>query len=562
MHRLAVLADPHYFDLFPGYDFDGVVIEGRDRAAVHTMSDSAASTRLFNEGYFALPAALDACVNEGIRNVVIAGDLSDDGQLSAMNGALRLLSDYETKHGLRFFLTPGNHDAYGMSGRDITRRLLNADGSHVTVTSAASAVEQNDGPTLVESGQRCGGYRVLLEGWGQLGLKRRPEDIHWECPFGTDDRFEARLHDISSPDGKTVHKQLDVSYLVEPEPGLWLMSIDANVFVPRTGRPDNSDPDAFEDSTCAGWSALVLHKRFLLDWMADVAARAEQQGKTLLCFSHYPVIDPLDGTRELELSLLGETMSVQRTPADTVSKAICATGVHTHFSGHMHIYDRASVHDGRNTLTSYAMPSLVAFPAAIAYVHAENRMVDVAFQAIEMRAHEALYPVYSAEAASSGCKTSWLDTRTYGEYLFRQIEEQVTKRMLAHEWPKTLSSFIIGRDLGDLATLAATERPLIDFPTGVSLPGAQQYGIPLTRFIADLHALRMGSEMAFGYISTARLALYWEVAGMFAEKKWPDPTCLQAQFQTLLAMFERFAAKGHTVEWYEAGRIWARRERA
>src|SRR5690606_13714235 len=106
-------------------------------ASIHTLRDSAASTRLFNEGYFALPAALDLCVHHQIRNVIIAGDLTDDGQISAMDGAIAVLDDYEVRHGLRCFLTPGNHDAYGMSGRDIIRRLLNEDGSYTVVGSTS-----------------------------------------------------------------------------------------------------------------------------------------------------------------------------------------------------------------------------------------------------------------------------------------------------------------------------------------------------------------------------------------------------------------------------------------
>lgn len=548
MHQLAVIADPHYFDLFPGYGFAGARLDGRAGAAIHTLADSAASTRLFNESYFALPAALEACVARGMRTVLIAGDLTDDGQISAMEGALALLADYERRHGMRFFLTPGNHDAYGMSGRDITRRLMDGEGGQLTVTSTLRPKDIPPGVVLLEPRQRCQDYRALLEQWAGLGLKRRAEDLHWETPFGSDDRFEARLYDIASPDGATVHSQLDVSYLVEPEPGLWLMSIDANVFVPRSGCPDNSDPEAFEDSTCAGWAALVQHKPFILAWMRDVAQRADRLGKTLLCFSHYPAIDPLDGTRDLEAGMLGDTMSVQRTPSVSVSQAICATGVHTHFSGHMHIYDRAEISVGSNRLVNYALPSLVAFPAAIGFVSAQGRQVAVGFEPLEAERFAALLPAYRGDAQGGAGVSGWLEAATYGDYLFGQIEEQVVNRILPREWPQELSAFIASGSLRDLAARTAMEDPVPD--------------ITLIRFVADLHALRMGSEIALEHIPAARLDAYRTVAAHFAASHRDDVTGLEAQIQTILAMFERFATKGHAVEWMAAVPDPAAKERA
>ena len=40
--------------------------------------------------------------------------------------------------------------------------------------------------------------------------------------------------------GKTVISLVDASYLVEPEAGLWLLMIDANVFEPRDGHSNEA----------------------------------------------------------------------------------------------------------------------------------------------------------------------------------------------------------------------------------------------------------------------------------------------------------------------------------
>src|SRR5690606_22802937 len=97
MHKLAIIADPHYHEIFPAYGFEGVAFAGRYGAAIRTRAASAASTRIFNESWLAFPAALDACAAEGIRTILTAGDLTDDGQIASMDGALALLARYEAE---------------------------------------------------------------------------------------------------------------------------------------------------------------------------------------------------------------------------------------------------------------------------------------------------------------------------------------------------------------------------------------------------------------------------------------------------------------------------------
>src|SRR5690606_18832778 len=108
--------------------------------------------------------------------------------------------------------------------------------------------------------------------------------LHFETPFGPSDAPAAREHDLWSADGNTVRRLMDASYLVEPEEGLWLLMIDANVFEPRDGRRDIARKKAFFGSSNAGWNALLRVKPYLLPWIADVSARAARAGKDLLAF--------------------------------------------------------------------------------------------------------------------------------------------------------------------------------------------------------------------------------------------------------------------------------------
>src|SRR5690606_39128897 len=100
----------------------------------------------------------------------------------------------------------------------------------------------------------------------------------------------------SSDLGRIRRRMIDASYLVEPVEGLWLLSLDANVFEPRNGAHDPVPEASYHDSTDAGWNAMLRHKPFVLEWASWVAARARAAGKHLLVFSHYPMIDSMHGT--------------------------------------------------------------------------------------------------------------------------------------------------------------------------------------------------------------------------------------------------------------------------
>lgn len=540
MHKLAVIADPHYHEIFPGYGIEGVVVEGQPGACLRSRADSAASTRIFNESYLALPAVLDACVAEGIHTVLIAGDLTDDGQLATMQAALALLDRYERQHGMRFFLTPGNHDVYGMSGRHHAKDFLSADGTTITVASDP-AHRGAPGRTVVHDPRMvCNGYGALVPLWGRHGLMRRPEDIHWESPFGQDEAPEARMFEMRSPDGQTVHRQIDASYLVEPEPGLWILSIDANVFEPRNGRRDNTDPSAFKDSTNAGWNAMLRLKPFILDWMADVAERARREGKTLVCFSHYPAIDPYDDTLESEVLLFGQTQAIKRIPHAATAQAVCATGIGTHFSGHLHVNDTQTLVHAGKSLTNIALPSPVAFPPAYCLVTAQLGTIAADMRTLSFAGFDRFFPYYRVEARRTGQDTQWLEASTYPEFLHGHVSELVRHRYLPREWPPELAAFLDGRSVDDLFALARIEAPIGPEAADRLLPRSKTGGISAMDLVVDWYLARKGSALALDYIAPHRLETYNELMGAFAWRRWDDPQSLQASFALVMSMMGRY----------------------
>ena len=79
--KLAVVADVHLHDLEGGY---GWLEAGSGDIALRTLQDTMASTRVFNESDAAFRAVLDDILGRGIRDVVLLGDYSDDGQPGAV----------------------------------------------------------------------------------------------------------------------------------------------------------------------------------------------------------------------------------------------------------------------------------------------------------------------------------------------------------------------------------------------------------------------------------------------------------------------------------------------
>lgn len=112
--QIAFLPDVHFHDVYAQFKdghFSGIHSHSTNTAAtIRTMATQLQSTRLFNENYFALQAALDDLVRRKVQLVVLPGDFSDDGQSVHIRGLKRILQHYSKAYGLKFLLTLGNHD--------------------------------------------------------------------------------------------------------------------------------------------------------------------------------------------------------------------------------------------------------------------------------------------------------------------------------------------------------------------------------------------------------------------------------------------------------------------
>ncbi|WP_336813276.1 metallophosphoesterase family protein [Bosea sp. MMO-172] len=536
MTRIAVIADPHFHNV--------TYRAGHPHAplsAVRSLADTVASTRVFNESYPALPALLDDIVARGIELVILVGDLTDDGQRSTMAAATAVLQDYSARHGLRFLATPGNHDLYAIHGRHQSKRFLDADGSHVLVTSDPEADAGDSTARIVSPDMHCGGYDSAIPAMAELGFFRRPWHLHWESPFGPDDALSARSFEIRSADGGTVRRMIDSSYLVEPVEGLWVLSIDANVFEPRDGDRDPALEKSYIDSTDAGWNAMPRNKPFVLAWMRDVAARAEALGKTLLAFSHYPVLDPLNGTTADEARLLGDTSFVRRAPTAATAEAAAATGLRIHFSGHLHINDTACVSSGDDWLINIAVPSMVGFPPAYKIATVAKEHLDVETVVLsEVPGFDLAFDLYKAEARLTGEDDGGIaSTTSHGAFLSTHLAEMVRRRYLPKEWPADLAALVPRLTLADLDRLAGIAAPLA--PADVMPEAADPEALPFFELVVDWYRLRKGRHVALDFIAPERLDAYRALAARYRAGHWPA-TSVQARIASFLAILESYLA--------------------
>ncbi|MEX0770973.1 MAG: metallophosphoesterase, partial [Balneolaceae bacterium] len=270
---IAFMPDVHFHDVFADFEragFEGLptYFKGETKgASIRTMEAQLTSTRLFNENYFALIAALEDAVQRGIKIIGLPGDFSDDGQPAHVSGFVKILNRYKEEHGLRFFTVPGNHDPT----RPFTQEAGKRD--YLGKNGRAQPIFSHHHPSCKESSGRTSpddrsteprlydvictdqvkelGYEGLLEWIGEHGIYPDENYIYFETPFSSYDsgnyqfgqakeeaRFSNRLYEICHEGSGGVYRQpgytrcfdvMDMSYVVEPIEDVWLMGIDANV---------------------------------------------------------------------------------------------------------------------------------------------------------------------------------------------------------------------------------------------------------------------------------------------------------------------------------------------
>ncbi|MBY5466427.1 metallophosphoesterase family protein [Rhizobium leguminosarum] len=542
--EIAVIADAHFHDVDADFGFSGVRIGGR-AMTMRSWSDTRQSTRVFNESAGALLSALGHVQKRGIRHVVLLGDYSDDGQRATTEKLADILQQHSREHGTAFYALPGNHDIFGPRGRHHTKQFLTEGGQAILVSSDAGLAREG---AVFSDRMYCEGYPDGLRAMANFGYFRRPEYIHWESPFGLSDAQEDRVYEVTSPDGVNRYRLMDASYLVEPEPGLWLLMIDANVFEPLDGAFADGEEAAFTDSTAGGWNAMLRAKPFIFSWVSDVTRRARLLDKTVLAFSHYPALDPFDGASDAEKTLFGETNVVRRTPRREVEEAILSAGLQVHFSGHLHVEGVTTRGYDSSHVTNIAVPSLVAFPPAFKVIRPTRHHLAVDTVGLSAIAVDRdLLSGYRLETNGRHERgADALSADSYGAFLQAHKRALVVHRYLPKEWPGAFAAAILEMNVAQAAQCvaggAAGESDCLELSSS-----AQAEDLPMIDLIADWYCLRQGGHLSIEHIEPERLALYRSLTNQFGRA--PDaydgslPSFLGV-FLGALGLFLDRAAKG------------------
>ena len=482
--QIAFISDAHIQDV------DG------HAERVRSMEVQVQSTRLFNENYYALLAALDDVARRNIRWVVLPGDLTDNGQFFNQQKIKNILHSYTQRKGMRFFVTTGNHDpALPLGLMQKNAHFLAADGSRVTREDS------------------CAGYVSQMECYADFGFFPRKDDCYWESPFTsyTYDKYsyeDACRESVLSKQTYTLCDSLtatDASYLVEPVDGLWLLAIDGGVYLPK----EMKDGKWSYQGSSAGYNLVLKHKPFLLPWVRKVVEEAQKRHKTLVAFSHYPLVDFNDGVSESVRQMWGDRrFDLHRVPEAEVSEAFLQAGLRLHFAGHMHVNDTGiwEGKDGKH-LYNIQVPSIATYVPAYKILTIESdevfRVETVALDTVP--GFDSLFPLYRAEYQSDSLKGHspvWnkeiLSARTYGEFCDYQFRDLVRLRFIPRDLPESWRACLDFTGAQMLEAVSGEEKS----------DDADWTDWCMKDLVLDLYRLRYAERLALEDIPRTRLAVY------------------------------------------------------
>lgn len=604
--QIAFLSDIHLQDLYGSFldtDYKGVLNPKNNTYTImRTMASQLHSTRLFNENYFAFLAALDDIANRKIKYVALPGDYTDDGQPIHVRGLAKILGEYQDKYGIQFFITTGNHDPVGpfeqASGK---KDFLGQDGKNQPIFSTDNLYQPN-----LETDQKCVvtkdisnyGYVGILENLKQFGFFPSIKNKFWATPFSNyttksysyDKAVEAskisnRMYPVSP--GFEVP---DASYVVEPVDGIWLLAIDGNVYIPKDSLSNPKDSDSYSEAS-SGYNNVFPYKQHLIQWVKKINDQAQLQGKTVVAFSHFPMVDYDDGASPEIKELLGaKKWQLNRLPDESIAEAFANAGVKIHFGGHMHINDTGSFTSSKgNTLVNIQTPSLAAYiPAYKLLTIKPNAIMDVQTITINnVPRFDELFDLYKQEYAflkSINKDAIWnkkiLESKDYHDLTDFHLKELVRLRFLSNDWPSGFVNFMqktSGEDfliLSQIETDQDLEKVSNDkekFSKEWDIASAkikillEKNNLNTTNFknwngfdlLVDLYRLRSADELAWQDIGQERAQQYRLISGLFLAKNNEDKKTQQQLrlFFTILNKFGRGEPANHFNVNLKSGKI-------
>jgi len=584
--KIAFLADVHLQDLYgtlQDSDYKGVVNPKTGKPTLlRTMDAQLHSTRIFNENYFAFIAALNDIAKRNIHYVALPGDYSDDGQPLHVRGLQRILNEYSKKYNIQFFITTGNHDPVGPFAQDAGKDdFLGDAGKRQSIFSKAGMYKPDitkELPVVITKNIAKMGYLGVTDYLHDFGFFPKAEYKFWATPFSlyTSDNYnyatakkqavlEKRVYDVAP--GYTVP---DVSYVVEPVDGLWLLAIDGNVYLPKANSNGNAADDKNYAGADLGYNNVLSHKAHLVAWAKQIAAEAKRKNKTLIAFSHYPMVEFNDDASPQIEALMGKgKWQLDRVPVEEVAQTFADAGIQIHLGGHMHINDTGIRTTAKgNTLVNIQTPSLAAYiPAYKLLTINPDNIIDVQTITIDdVPGFNELFPLYKMEydyLKSQGAKDIWnediLKTKSYHEFTDFHLKELVRLRFMPDDWPVDFAAFLLKTSGEELLVLSNADSKKIKKQLAKNDLTQKDFkkwnGLDL---VTDFYRIRSADQLAITDVGANRIKQYQLLTDFFLTQKTDVSDASRKNlilFFTILDKFLKGAPADHFTIYLNTGRV-------
>ncbi|MDP2920102.1 MAG: metallophosphoesterase [Dehalococcoidia bacterium] len=296
------------------------------------------------------------------RFVLVSGDLTKDGERVSHELCASYLREIEAS-GKQVYVVPGNHD------------ILNPNA--VSYSAAGSQPVRNITP-----GEFAEIYRAF--GYG-----------------------EALYRDSAS-----------LSYIVEPEKGLWLLALDANRYRENEGVNDAVTDGRFSPGT--------------LRWIEEMLIKAHEQGKAVMVMMHHGVVEHYNGQEKYFGMYLVDDFQY-------ISRLFAEYGARLVFTGHYHAQDiTLKRFAGENKfLYDIETGSLVTYPCPYRNIEiTADQKVHIRSGRVEaIKGYSGNFQDFAREYVTNGIVNIAVDTlKTFGIPAdgAELLAEQVGNAFVAH----------------------------------------------------------------------------------------------------------------------------------
>lgn len=525
--KIGVLSDPHLHAIYIQEEATGLEPFYNPQTDtyefVRSLAGQMASTRLFNENYFAFRQALTDLAQQGVQLVLISGDYTDDGQEVNLKATQALLTEFEQRYGMRFFLTNGNHEAVNQLDRESGKSdFLTQKGTVIGVYSAEELVKNKT--DWVYTPLRELGYESMYPLIQHFGLQPQTTDLFYSTPFHPFNyEINTQTQDFSLAKRKYVSQGVsyfDFTYVVEPIDGLWILAIDGNMY---------QQVDAMTFTNTSDGYHAIEERMYLLDWITTIVKEAKKRGKKLIAFGHYPLLDFNQGQSAVLETLLGkDRFQLKRVPKEKTQQYWVETGLSLHFAGHMHIHQQSVKKQGEMELKNIQVPSLAAFPPAYKIVEIKPDTIDIlTIELREVEHYNALFSLYEKEN-KTGQYNAFLAAKNYYELTKSHLKylsehrfyhsDFADEKWTPYKEAETLEPFLNPEMVATLSTASLLEAQQLSFK----------------KILFDLYLLRNASDIGLSEIYPPRMALYrtWST--------WIEKQEHQSDLEKLIVVLVRF----------------------